>query len=180
MASPRAPRQRRRGDTAILVALVVGLALILFADVKIWLQGDTLSRQEREIARQERRLERDQTEFGTQRQQTLEGCERLQILRVNDNRSHQADYHVFRFNYEQSVALIKAHPELVPQAFRKFYAQQLAELRAAYRAKTWVPLTDCRQAVNRHGVHYRSPAPVPFYVRPPPQSALVVPRAALR
>ena len=95
-------------------------------------------------------------------------CERSNIKTRQSNRSALADYTFF-------VAILK-RAEIVapsePAKVRAAGAPYLALLKASVRAKSWVPLTDCRAAVNESGLTYTAPGPVAFDVRLPPARAI--------
>lgn len=98
----------------------------------------------------------------------LEGCQRLNILRAEDNRSHYADFIVDSFVAARFLKPTKT--ETAGQ--KKITAEFAAKLTQAVQDKTWTPITNCAQAVNEHGAKYQAPNPIPFMTRLAPPSAL--------
>ena len=142
-------RIRRHGLSVILV--LAGVAIFLFS----W----GLSKQQSHVAQI----------VAAQHTQIVEGCQRLNILRAEDNRSHFADYRVFSLVYRETLVARALYR--TPQE-KAYFVAFTREMRGAIADKTWTPLTDCTQAVNAHGGAYKPPNPIPFEVRMPPASAL--------
>lgn len=109
------------------------------------------------------KLQLDTQHTENQQQNALvAGCDRLNTLQIKENVSHLADWRVFR-----AVATLR----VLDQDF----TLELS-LQEAISAKTWTPPLDCSATVRKHGSGYVLPEPIPFDVRIPPRSALVVPR----
>ena len=142
-------RLRRHGLSVILV--LTGLAIVLFA---------------RGLTDQQNRIERI---VATEHLQIVEGCQRLNILRAEDNRSHYADYRVFSLVYRETLVARSLYR--TPQE-KAYFLAFTREMRGAIADKTWTPLTDCTQAVNAHGAAYPPPNPIPFNTRLPSADAL--------
>lgn len=101
-------------------------------------------------------------------------CRRLNIVRVNDNISHQADYQFFALTIKLLQAS-QAHHQPGQASPTKQQArttrQFIGQLRRSANAKTWIPLTNCKIAVN-HPLTFKIPQAVPFHVHKAPESAL--------
>ena len=135
------------GIVALTMAVVALTALVTYGYTQLANQGVTQAAQEQAL---------------------IESCQRLNVLRVEDNRSHYADYQVFSFVADRSAASTKA--ETVAQA--KATDELASVLRRAVREKGWTPATDCRALIDSHGGAYKSPAPIPFYKQLPPPGAM--------
>lgn len=162
-------RNTRSHDRRILIVQVI--TILLMGAMTWWVHS------------QQDALNAQRSQLGDQREAIVEACNRLQILRVQDNVSHFADYKVFRVVYVESRAQERSLGLSGPR--RKLEDAFLAQLDEAIHAKQWVPLTDCNRAVALHGAKYRPPAPVAFIDRRgrehlPPADQLVVPEDAYR
>lgn len=99
-------------------------------------------------------------QLGTDHTQLLAGCARLNIRQAEDNKSHLADYRVFRVVYTESVAA-----EGTRRLTKAEKAQEhafLVELNSSVLAKSWTPLTDCRRAISTQGAKYITPVAIHF------------------
>lgn len=136
-----------RAIIALTVATLVTAALLAVAIAKLYDQSATQSAQELSL---------------------LEGCQRLNILRAEDNRSHYADFIVDSFVAARFLKPTKTETA----AQKKITATFSGKLKTAVQDKTWTPITNCAQAVNEHGAKYQAPEPIPFAIRLAPPSAL--------
>lgn len=120
---------------------------------------------QRDQAAQGRQLAALAKRLGDEHTQLIEGCNRLQIQRVDENISHFSDFNVYRSVLVESIASEK-RMHLTAEQIRDSDVL-LDPIRAAIAAKTWVPVTNCTQAVNAGGVHYAIPLPIKFTSRLP-------------
>lgn len=102
------------------------------------------------------------------RVQVVEGCERLNVKQVEDNKSQLADY-----TYDSVVLhLLLTSPQAHTRAGRRRLRRFTGTLRAAIDAKAWVaPIPDCAQV----STGFRLPGAIPIHLERPPASALSVP-----
>lgn len=107
------------------------------------------------------------------RVQQVQGCVRENVLRVNDNISHQADYAVDLFINDRF--LVPTKTETVRQ--KQITAQFEVPLRHSVKVKQWTPLTNCAASASKAGSKYRAPQPIPFRIKEPPASALSIKNA---
>lgn len=140
--------EERKLDRQYLVG--VGLAVLLMGAMffGVWSL-------ERSLHRQQKALTRLGHNGAASFEFLHESCVRLQIVRIEDNASHYADWRVFR-----GVLKLPLNPVLA------------AQINKAASTKTWVPPTDCLAAINRFGIRYRAPLPVRFDIRLPPYDAV--------
>lgn len=169
------PWYRDRVMLGLLASIVCSIILFFLYES----QSGTLDGQAKKLNRQAHQLGRVAAELvtaqeliGSEYTAQVESCRRLNILRVEDNVSHGADYDVDRFVLvAQQAALRAGIPNATPQQI-EFERHFTAPLTHAVKSKTWTPRTECAKAVNRHGSRFRAPRPVPFSRRPPPYSAM--------
>jgi hypothetical protein len=156
--------ERRKEDRRELAAMIIGILLVL---------GSVLY-----VHTLQARVDRETRIQGDQHTQLVEACRRLQIVRVEDNVSHYADYRVFRVVLQEQLAALKQGK--VPQSQLANAQRFIAPLAMAVNEKTWVPVTDCARAVNEHGLAYPARRPVPFVKRLPSKADLTLPAADFR
>jgi hypothetical protein len=94
-------------------------------------------------------------------QQITSSCHRLNVERIATNLNALASYHI---DLQLASADTRIDRRLGPLS--KIYKTTAA-------LRTWVPLTDCKQAL-RLGVNYATPASVLFSTRLPSQAALTL------
>lgn len=85
----------------------------------------------------------------------LHSCQRLNVLRADDNHSAYADWKVF--NVVIKVAI---------------NSQLRATLMESIAAKAWIPLTNCLAVSRSVSAGYKVPQEIPFSSHLPPKSAL--------
>lgn len=112
-------------------------------------------------------VNRAQRTSDSQTTAVVQGCVRNDIRQAQDNRNQYADY-LYDLEF---LTLLTASPNV------KHTKQVIAftkPLRAAIRSKEWTPLTNCAPVIQKHGVSYKPPQPIPFYKELPTKAALTV------
>lgn len=153
-AGPTSSRTLLRAVIMLAAAIVILTGLTTVTIVRLVDQSASQASLGKVEAAQERSL--------------VEGCQRLNVLRVSDNQAHYNDFVVFSFVEERFTVPTKTETP----AQKKITSEFTAKLKESVTSSTWTPVTDCTQAVNEHGAAYLAPKPVAFSKRLPPPSAL--------
>lgn len=167
------PWYRDRVMLGLIASIICSIILFVLYETQssaLSDQATTLGHQAQELDTFAAQLTVAQQRLGSEYVAQVESCKRLNILRVEDNISHLADFTVFTVVLDSSKR-IKPPPGTPPEQL-KFQAVFLDQLATAVREKSWIPRTDCAKAVNQRGARFRAPKPVEFVHQLPPYSAL--------
>lgn len=182
-------RDRRSGDVlhswgqvAIVASLIAGAVWlnnvsdhVTHVGQKQGVQTGHISDAQQSLDRQQTAIKAEAVKLGQQRQSLINGCQRLNQLRAEDNTSHLGLYTLF----VGVIALSQSGTQQVPASQRSAYNSYLDSLRASAAAQSWTPMTNCEQTIAAQGADYQLPNPISFTARKPPKSALELPKGGV-
>jgi hypothetical protein len=166
-------REMRWTDRAVWIGQL--FTILCVVGVAVWAHfiSENISHVQRQQAGQAAKQARTARQQSADRNNLIDGCNRLAAVQKSDNTSQQGVFILF-----ESVIGLSRLPPAAPQTPAQTRAGKgfLAKLKLASGAQSWTPIPKCTKLIDSQGSGYKLPEAVAFLTASPPKSALLLPK----